>query len=161
MFVMSLFPLPRIAPFGIERTWETNCTFLNSFQENIKQLMQRLERINDRRGRYEEFILFNQTFKRENSSYIYIYIYKENSSLYIYIYIRKILPYIYIYKENSSLHIYIYKFFLINIYIRKILPIYIYIYKETQTWLNCHYKFISAKNIIILFVSSDDFTRLI
>ena len=33
--------------------------------------------------------------------------------------------------------------------------------KETQTWLNCHYKFISAKNIIILSVSSDDFTRLI
>ena len=31
---------------------------------------------------------------------------------------------------------------------------------KTQTWLNCHYKFISAKNII-LFVSSDDSTGLI
>ena len=33
--------------------------------------------------------------------------------------------------------------------------------EKTQTWLNCHYKFISAKNIIILFVLSDDSTRLI
>ena len=33
--------------------------------------------------------------------------------------------------------------------------------EKTQTWLNCHYEFISAKNIIMLFVSSDDFTRLI
>ena len=47
------------------------------------------------------------------------------------------------------------------------IPIYIYIYiynairKKTQTWLNCHNKFISAKNIIILFVLSDDFTCLI
>ncbi len=30
--------------------------------------------------------------------------------------------------------------------------------EETQTWLNCHYKFISVKNIILLFISSDDFT---
>ena len=28
---------------------------------------------------------------------------------------------------------------------------------ETQTWLSFHYKFISAKNIIILSVSSDAF----
>ena len=28
---------------------------------------------------------------------------------------------------------------------------------ETQTWLSCHYKFISVVNIIILSVSSDDF----
>ena len=28
---------------------------------------------------------------------------------------------------------------------------------ETQTGLSCHYKFISAENIIILSVSSDDF----
>ena len=28
---------------------------------------------------------------------------------------------------------------------------------ETQTWLSRHYKFISAENIIILSVSSDDF----
>ena len=28
---------------------------------------------------------------------------------------------------------------------------------ETQTWLNCHCKFISAENITILSVSSDDF----
>ena len=38
--------------------------------------------------------------------------------------------------------------------------IYIYIYnnlKETQTWLNCHYKFILVENIIILSVSSDDY----
>ena len=28
---------------------------------------------------------------------------------------------------------------------------------ETQTWLSCHYKFISAENITILSVSSDDF----
>ena len=28
---------------------------------------------------------------------------------------------------------------------------------ETQTWLSCYYKFISAKNIIIFSVSSDDF----
>ena len=28
---------------------------------------------------------------------------------------------------------------------------------ETQTWLNCHYKSISAENITILSVSSDDF----
>ena len=27
----------------------------------------------------------------------------------------------------------------------------------TQTWLSCHYKFISAENITILSVSSDDF----
>ena len=30
---------------------------------------------------------------------------------------------------------------------------------ETQTWLSCHYKFISAENIIILSVSSDDFSH--
>ena len=28
---------------------------------------------------------------------------------------------------------------------------------ETQTWLSCHNKFISAENITILPVSSDDF----
>ena len=28
---------------------------------------------------------------------------------------------------------------------------------ETQSWLGCHYKFISAENITILPVSSDDF----
>ena len=28
---------------------------------------------------------------------------------------------------------------------------------ETQTWLSCHYKFISPENIIINSVSSDDF----
>ena len=28
---------------------------------------------------------------------------------------------------------------------------------ETQTWLSRHYKFISAENITILSVSSDDF----
>ena len=28
---------------------------------------------------------------------------------------------------------------------------------ETQTWLSCHYKFISGENITILSVSSDDF----
>ena len=28
---------------------------------------------------------------------------------------------------------------------------------ETQTWLSCHYKFISAENITVLSVSSDDF----
>ena len=28
---------------------------------------------------------------------------------------------------------------------------------ETQTWLSCHNKFISAENITILSVSSDDF----
>ena len=28
---------------------------------------------------------------------------------------------------------------------------------ETQTWLSCHNKFISVKNIIILSVSSDEF----
>ena len=28
---------------------------------------------------------------------------------------------------------------------------------ETQTWLSCHNKFISAENITILFVLSDDF----
>ena len=28
---------------------------------------------------------------------------------------------------------------------------------ETQTWLSCHYEFISAENITILTVSSDDF----
>ena len=27
----------------------------------------------------------------------------------------------------------------------------------TQTWLSCHYKFISAENITILSVLSDDF----
>ena len=32
---------------------------------------------------------------------------------------------------------------------------------ETQTWLNFHYKFISAKNITILSVSSDDFLHAI
>ena len=31
--------------------------------------------------------------------------------------------------------------------------------EKTQTSLNCHYKFVSVKNIIILFVSSDDSTR--
>ena len=30
---------------------------------------------------------------------------------------------------------------------------------KTQIWLNCHYKFISAKDIIIFFVSSDEFTQ--
>ena len=28
---------------------------------------------------------------------------------------------------------------------------------ETQTWLSCHYKFISAENTSILSFSSDDF----
>ena len=57
-------------------------------------------------------------------------------------------------------------------YLSKYVNIYIYIYiythththvyiecnwMKTQTWLNCHYKFISAENITILFVSSDDF----
>ena len=28
---------------------------------------------------------------------------------------------------------------------------------ETQTWLSCHYEFISAENITIHSVSSDDF----
>ena len=28
---------------------------------------------------------------------------------------------------------------------------------EIQTWLSCHYKFISVENITILSVSSDDF----
>ena len=28
---------------------------------------------------------------------------------------------------------------------------------ETQTWLSCHYNFISAENITIHFFSSDDF----
>ena len=43
-------------------------------------------------------------------------------------------------------------------------PIYIYIYiyiycnrVKTQTWLSCYHKFISAENITILSVSSDDF----
>ena len=31
---------------------------------------------------------------------------------------------------------------------------------ETQTWLSRHYKFISAENITILFVSSDDFLHV-
>ena len=30
---------------------------------------------------------------------------------------------------------------------------------ETQTWLSCHYKFISVENIIILSVSSDIFLQ--
>ena len=28
---------------------------------------------------------------------------------------------------------------------------------ETQTWLSCHYKFVSVENITIISVSSDDF----
>ena len=32
---------------------------------------------------------------------------------------------------------------------------------ETQTWLSCHHKFISAENITILSVSSDDFLHAI
>ena len=28
---------------------------------------------------------------------------------------------------------------------------------DTQTWLSCHYKFISVENITTLSVSSDDF----
>ena len=32
---------------------------------------------------------------------------------------------------------------------------------KTQTWLNCHYKFISVMNVIIFFVSSDEFIYLI
>ena len=32
---------------------------------------------------------------------------------------------------------------------------------ETQTWLSCHYKIISAENITILSVSSDDFLHAI
>ena len=32
---------------------------------------------------------------------------------------------------------------------------------KTQTWLDYHYKFISTKNVIILFVSSDGLPRLI
>ena len=31
---------------------------------------------------------------------------------------------------------------------------------ETQTWLSCHYKSISAENITILSVSSDDFLHV-
>ena len=32
---------------------------------------------------------------------------------------------------------------------------------ETQTWLSCHYKFISPDNITILSVSSADFLQAI
>ena len=32
---------------------------------------------------------------------------------------------------------------------------------ETQTWLSCHNKFISAENISILSVSSEDFLHAI
>ena len=31
---------------------------------------------------------------------------------------------------------------------------------ETQTWLSRHYKFISAENFTIFFVSSDDFLHV-
>ena len=31
---------------------------------------------------------------------------------------------------------------------------------ETQTWLSCHYKFISTENIIIVSISSDDFLHV-
>ena len=42
--------------------------------------------------------------------------------------------------------------------------IYIYVYiqcnlMETQTWLSCNYEIISAENISILSVSSDDFSH--
>ena len=33
--------------------------------------------------------------------------------------------------------------------------------EEDSNLLNCYYKFISAKNFLILFISSDDFTCLI
>ena len=32
---------------------------------------------------------------------------------------------------------------------------------ETQTWLSCHNKFISAENITIISISSDDFLHAI
>ena len=32
---------------------------------------------------------------------------------------------------------------------------------KTQTWLSCHYKFISAEDITILSVSSDDFLHVL
>ena len=31
---------------------------------------------------------------------------------------------------------------------------------ESQTWLSCHYKFISGENITILSVSSDEFLHV-
>ena len=54
---------------------------------------------------------------------------------------------------------YFYKFF-IQVY-RTRLTYRAYTMQLEETWLICHYKFISAKNIIIIFVSSDDTTCLI
>ena len=43
------------------------------------------------------------------------------------------------------------------------IPLFIYMYNrmETQTWLIHHYEFISAENISILSVSSDDFLHAV
>ena len=91
--------------------------------------------------------------------YIYYYAsaFKAISKFFTYheidIYIR-IYRYIF---TNRYVHIYMYAHVYRWTYLSMCLYIYIYIYiynwMKTQTWLNCHYKFFSAKNII--FVSSD------
>ena len=58
--------IPKMAPPWAEITWEEYGVFLNSFNLEVKRLIQRLERIKVKIDRNEEFVLF----KRENSAYL-------------------------------------------------------------------------------------------
>ena len=51
----------KMDPAGAKRTWEKFSAFLNSFYPDVKQRILRLEWINNKIGRNEVYVLFNQT----------------------------------------------------------------------------------------------------
>ena len=63
-----------MAPAGAKSTWEKYGIFLNSFHSDVKWLIQRFEWINDKIGRNEVSVLFDQTHLKEKMLYIYIFI---------------------------------------------------------------------------------------
>ena len=57
---MSFVP-PMIVPVRAESDWEKYGAFLNSFPLKVKLFIRRLERIKDKIGNNEVYVLFNQT----------------------------------------------------------------------------------------------------
>ena len=57
---MYMMNAPKMAPAGAESTSKKYGAFLNSFHPNVKRLVGKLERINDKIGRNEESVLFNR-----------------------------------------------------------------------------------------------------
>ena len=52
--------------------WKTYGTFLNSFHQDVKRLIWKFEWINDKRGRYEVSVLYNQT-RLNRKCHLYIF----------------------------------------------------------------------------------------